>query len=97
MKQRSVISGCSAAATGSPGLTVLAAARLRDLRLVDGGFADGIRFISRHGAGVCWAFWMRRTDDGLDNELLSSGTGVSIMADDPDLLDVSRRFGIKFG
>jgi len=78
-------------------LTTLVAGRLRDLQLVDGGFADGIRFISKHGAGVCCAFWMRRTDDDLDNELLTSGTGVSITADDPDLFDVSRRFGIKFG
>lgn len=76
-------------------LTTLIATRLRNLRLNDGGFADGIRFTSRHGIGVCWAFWMRRTDDGLDNELVTSDSGVCIHDDDADLLDVTQRFNIR--
>jgi len=76
-------------------LTTLIATRLRTLRLHDGSFADGIRFTSRHGAGTCWAFWMRRTDDGLDNEIVTSDEGSDIDATDPDLLDVTQRFNIR--
>jgi len=77
-------------------LTTLISTRLRNLRLDDGGFADGIWFTSRHGIGTCWAFWMRRTDDGLGNDLIFAGEGLEIQADDPDLLDVSQRFNIRF-
>ncbi|MGH3654650.1 hypothetical protein [Glutamicibacter sp.] len=77
-------------------LTTLISTRLRNLRLHDGSFADGIRFTSRHGVGNCWAFWMRRTDDGLDNELVFASEGRKIHADDRDLLNVSERFNIRF-
>lgn len=76
-------------------LTTLISTRLRNLWLHDGSFADGIRFTSRHGVGTCWAFWMRRTDDGLDNDLVSASDGQAIYVDDPDLLNVSRRFNIR--
>lgn len=76
-------------------LTTLIATRLRNLMLHDGSFADGIRFTSRHGIGTCWAFWMRRTDAVLDNELVISDDGVPIDIDDPDLLEVTQRFGIR--
>ncbi|WP_257720417.1 hypothetical protein [Glutamicibacter halophytocola] len=39
---------------------------------------------------------MRRTDDGLDNDLISASEGQEIHADDPDLRDVSQRFNIRF-
>lgn len=77
-------------------LTTLISTRLRNLRLADGSFSDGIRFTSRHGIGTCWAFWMRRTDDGLDNDLVFASEGLEIPADDPDLLNVSQRFNIRF-
>ncbi|WP_334123351.1 hypothetical protein [Glutamicibacter sp.] len=76
-------------------LTTLISTRLRNLWLHDGSFADGIRFTSRHGVGTCWAFWMRRTDDGLDNDLVSASDGQAIYVDDPDLLNVTRRFNIR--
>lgn len=76
-------------------LTTLVATRLRSLRLQDGGYADGIRFASRHGIGQCWAFWMRRTDDGLDNEPVSNSSGVSFSVRDVDLNDVAKRFDIQ--
>jgi len=76
-------------------LTTLISTRLRNLWLNDGSFADDIRFTSRHGVGTCWAFWMRRTDDGLDNDLVSASDGQAIYVDDPDLLNVSRRFNIR--
>ncbi|WP_345474039.1 hypothetical protein QMQ05_06675 [Glutamicibacter ectropisis] len=76
-------------------LTTLISTRLRNLWLHDGSFADGIRFTSRHGVGTCWAFWMRRTDDGLDNDLVSASDGQAIYVDDPDLLNVTRRFSIR--
>lgn len=76
-------------------LTTLVATRLRSLRLQDGGYADGIRFSSRHGIGQCWAFWMRRIDDGLDNEPISASDGASFSAKDLDLNAVAKRFDIQ--
>ncbi|WP_417233644.1 hypothetical protein [Arthrobacter sp.] len=76
-------------------LTTLVATRLRTLRLQDGGYADGIRFASRHGIGQCWAFWMRRTDDGLDNEPVISSDGASFSARDIDFNAVAKRFDIQ--
>lgn len=76
-------------------LTTLIASSLRKLRLEDGGFADGIRFNSRHGIGQCWAFWMRRTDDGLVGEPVNSDGGVEFGADDSDLVKVARRFDVR--
>lgn len=82
---------------GNRNLTTLIATRLRNLRLNDGGLADGIRFESRHGVGRCWAYWMRRTDDGHDNESVVASVAQWIQVDDPDLLDVTRRFNIRVG
>ncbi|MCW4466513.1 RES domain-containing protein [Glutamicibacter sp. MNS18] len=76
-------------------LTTLIASRLRNLRLEDGSFADGVSFTSRHGAGNCWAFWMRRTDDEMDHELVTSDVGSPNSTEDPDLLDVTSRFNIR--
>lgn len=76
-------------------VTTLIATKLRNLRLNDGGFADGIRFNSRHGSGLCWAFWMRRTDDDLDDDLVHTDTGVAIKANDPELAAVAKRFGLQ--
>ncbi|WP_066138016.1 hypothetical protein [Glutamicibacter mysorens] len=78
-------------------LTTLISTSLRNLRLHDVSFADGIRFTSRHGVGMCWALSMRRTDDGLDSDLVVATEGQQILADDPDLLNVSQRFNIRVG
>lgn len=51
--------------------TAIAAAIRDDLVLDDGTLPLGIEFFSKHGhpsggSGICWAYWMRDVDNGLD-------------------------------
>lgn len=57
---------------GDRALTTAIAGLLRDgVQLDDGSLPLGIQFISKHGrpaegSGLCWAYWMRQVDSGLD-------------------------------
>lgn len=75
--------------------TTMAATWVRDQMLDDGSYAFGIKFKSKHGGGNCWAYWLRRRDAGLDEAVMESDDGIQIHANNPDLLTVARRFGIK--
>lgn len=75
--------------------TTMVADWLRDQVLDDGSSLLGITFRSKHGGGHCWAYWLRRRDDDLDEAAMHSNDGSPILMDHPALLTVSRRFGIK--
>lgn len=75
--------------------TTMIATWIRDQVLDDGSLPLGIRFKSKHGGGDCWAYWLRRRDDGLDGDDMSSDSGAAIHAHNPALLTVAERFGIR--
>lgn len=68
---------------------------VREQILDDGSLPLGIRFRSKHGSGYCWAYWLRRRDDGLEDEPMSADSGQEIDIDRPALVAVSARMGIK--
>lgn len=76
-------------------ITTLIGQWIRGLKLHDGSAALGIRFHSKHGGGYCWAYWLRRKDDGLPGDPLSADAGQDIDMDDPALQAVARRFRIQ--
>ena len=74
-------------------LTTAIATGLRDeVTLDDGTLPLGIRFLSKHGhpaqgTGICWAYWMRYVDRGLDEpSTITHRTGIH--DDDADLVAV---------
>lgn len=75
--------------------TTMAATWVRDQVLDDGSYPLGITFQSKHGGGRCWAYWLRRRDDGLEETAMLSNSGSPISVELPALLTVSKRFGIK--
>lgn len=75
--------------------TAMVAAWIRKQVLEDGSLPLGIRFKSKHGGGDCWAYWLRRRDDGLEGDAMVSDDGTPIHLHNPALKTVSRRFGIK--
>lgn len=65
--------------------TTLLASYLREQVLDDGSYPLGIRFPSKHGSagashGQCYAFWMRRRDVGLDDDVVqvSRAQGIAV-------------------
>lgn len=66
---------------------------IRQQILDDGTYPAGIRFPSKFGGGVCWAYWMRRTDDGLGADPISELSSRSIDGDDADLQYVLELYG----
>lgn len=63
--------------------TTLLAAHLREQVLDDGSYPLGIRFPSKHGSagagdGHCYAFWMRRRDIGLDDDVVQVSVAQGI-------------------
>ncbi|KIC68747.1 hypothetical protein RM50_04475 [Pseudarthrobacter phenanthrenivorans] len=75
--------------------TTMIATWIREQVLEDGSRPLGIHFASKHGGGYCWAYWLRRRDDGLDGDDMTSDSGTEIRDNDPALLTVTKRFGIK--
>lgn len=73
-------------------LTTTIATWLRESVTLDDDTAPiGIRFQSKHGrhddgAGVCWAYWMREADAGLETVRARADAGEAFAADDPDLV-----------
>jgi hypothetical protein len=71
-------------------LTTAIATWLRETAtLDDDSVPAGIRFQSKHGRhddgdGVCWAYWMRELDAGLETVSVSADGGEPFEADDPD-------------
>ncbi|MFF5794631.1 hypothetical protein ACFY5D_21515 [Paeniglutamicibacter sp. NPDC012692] len=68
--------------------TTLLAAYLREQVLEDGTYPLGIRFPSKHGSagagqGHCYAFWMRRRDVGLDDDMVSVSHAGGIAVNHP--------------
>ncbi|RCS77839.1 hypothetical protein CIK70_12265 [Brachybacterium alimentarium] len=81
-------------------LTTAIATALRDeVTLDDGTLPLGIRFLSKHGhpargTGICWAYWMRYVDRGLDEPAtITHQTGIR--DDDADLIAVQAYCKIK--
>jgi hypothetical protein len=68
-------------------LTTLIATWLREeVTLDDGTQPMGIRFQTKHGRigtgeGLCWAYWMRRRDAGLSDELVTVDEGRTFESD----------------
>lgn len=66
---------------------------LRGVVLDDGTELAGVRFRSRVGNGICWAYWMRRTDLGL-TEAARADAGREIRNPEPDMAAVTKAWGI---
>ncbi|MDX2377624.1 hypothetical protein M4I32_12515 [Microbacterium sp. LRZ72] len=85
---------------GDRALTPAIAAELREnVTLDDATLPLGIRFVSKHGSptgstGLCWAYWMRGVDNGLE-EMTQIVEGMPIREDDPDYLAAQRHCKIK--
>lgn len=77
------------------GPTTMIAEWVRGLVLDDGSHPLGITFQSKHGGGRCWAYWLRRRDAGLTERAMLTVGASFIQVNDPALLRVSNRFGIK--
>lgn len=75
--------------------TTLIAEWLREQILDDGNFAAGVRVHSKYGGGACWAYWMRRRDDGLGPDPVEILEDAQIHRDDPDLQYVLAMYGLK--
>lgn len=76
-------------------VTTLIAAWLREQVLDSGEYALGVKFHSKHGGGLCWAYWMRRSDDGLGPEKLTVLTAAEIEPTDADYRRVLEMFDIN--
>lgn len=63
--------------------------------LDDGNYPTGVRFHSKFGGGVCWAYWMHRTDGGLGQDPIREISSHPIELDDPDLGYVLEEYGAK--
>lgn len=79
--------------------TAIATALREEVTLDDGTLPLGIKFLSKHGhpargTGICWAYWMRAVDSGLD-EPVSTTRQTEIRADDADLIAVQIYCKIK--
>ncbi|MGJ9404040.1 hypothetical protein [Arthrobacter sp. KK5.5] len=75
--------------------TTLVSTWIREQVLDDGSRPLGLRFRSKHGGGHCWAYWLRRRDDGLEETAMVADPGTAIRSDNPALNAAARRFGIK--
>jgi len=77
--------------------TVLVADWVHGLRLDDGTQPLGIHYDSKHATGHSWAYWMPRPDDRTPpkHEPVQVVTEHPVERADPDLLTVTRRFGIS--
>ncbi|UNK47742.1 hypothetical protein [Arthrobacter sulfonylureivorans] len=76
-------------------LTTLLAHVIRQQRLDDGSEPLGIAFASRTLTGRCWAYWDRRTDEGLppgsnDLQQLSSQN----VGPDPDFFAMAKFYDL---
>ncbi|WP_157697084.1 hypothetical protein [Brachybacterium avium] len=79
--------------------TAIATALREEVTLDDGTLPLGIRFLSKHGhpaqgTGICWAYWMRYVDRGLD-EPATIPHRTRIREDDADLVAVQTYCKIK--
>lgn len=74
--------------------TTLIATWLREQVLQDGNYPLGIKFHSKHGAGACWAFWLRRRDERLGSDRISELSATEIEDNDPDYCEAIKAFGI---
>lgn len=83
----------AAAFSNDRNVTTRIAQWLRGVVLDDGGELAGIRFRSRVGNGLCWAYWMRRFDVGL-TEVATATVGEEISAKDPSMDAVMRAWEI---
>lgn len=75
--------------------TTLIAEWIREQVLDDGSYAAGVRAHSKYGGGVCWAYWLRRRDDGLGDDAVSVVDESAIELPNPDLQRVLARYGIN--
>lgn len=67
---------------------------LREQVMDDGIYAAGVRAHSKYGGGVCWAYWMRRRDDGLGTDPVEVLDETEIHRSDPDLEYVLGMYGL---
>lgn len=84
----------AAAFSNDRNVTTRIAEWLRGVTLDDGSELAGVRFKSRVGNGICWAYWMRRTDLGL-SEVATASTGVEISSGEPAMAAVTRAWEIR--
>lgn len=75
--------------------TTLIAEWIREQVLDDGSYAAGVQAHSKYGGGLCWAYWLRRRDDGLGDDAVSVVDESAIEITDPDLQRVLTRYGIN--
>ncbi|MGM0928879.1 MAG: hypothetical protein ACQEXN_04110 [Actinomycetota bacterium] len=73
--------------------TTLIAQWIREQVLDDGRYPAGVKFHSKFGGGSCWAYWMRRTDDGLGPEPVDIIAEDEIQPHDADLGYVLNLYG----
>lgn len=75
--------------------TTLIAAWLREQVLDSGAYSLGVKFHSKRGGGICWAYWMRRFDDGLGPEKVTVLAATEIEPTDADYCSVLKMFDIE--
>lgn len=83
-----------AAYSNDRAVTTRIAQWLRSVVLDDGTELAGVRFRSRVGNGICWAYWMRRTDLGL-MEIARADSGREIRDKETAMAQVTQTWGIR--
>ncbi|QHK18532.1 RES domain-containing protein [Pseudarthrobacter psychrotolerans] len=84
----------AAAFSNDRNVTTRIAEWLRGVTLDDGSELAGVRFKSRVGNGICWAYWMRRTDLGL-TEVAEAASGEEISPRESALATVTEAWEIR--
>jgi RES domain-containing protein len=75
-------------------ITTLLAEHVRGLILDDGSLPLGISFASKTLHGRCWAFWDRRTDDGLSPAANDPSLLRSTNVDTPEMRTIAAEYGL---
>lgn len=76
-------------------VTSVIAEWIRNQIVDDGSYPAGVKFHSKFGGGACWAFWMRRTDDGLGDDPVEVKEEQQIMQYDADMNHVLDLYGAR--
>lgn len=76
-------------------VTSVIAEWIRNQIVDDGSYPAGVKFHSKLGGGACWAFWMRRTDDGLGDDPVEIVSEQHILQHDADMKYVLGLYGAR--
>lgn len=86
----------AASSDDAKSLTTAIATWARHIILFDGSRPHGIMYPSKWGRNLMnWAIWMRRTDDGLDGELVYERSRTEIGLHTPGLALAAQSHGLR--